>query len=112
AHPARGRTGPEVPGETGTAPIAAGICPLRPTGWVHEQQGDDRDDVRRDDVRRDDRGPAVVTRLGLRALGRATLARQFLLERAAVPVVDAVAHLCGLQAQEPQAPFVGLWSRL
>jgi len=29
-----------------------------------------------------------------------------------VPVLDAVAHLCGLQAQEPQEPFVGLWSRL
>jgi Winged helix DNA-binding domain len=54
----------------------------------------------------------VQTRLGLRALGRATLARQFLLERADVPVVDAVSHLCGLQAQEPQEPFAGLWSRL
>ena len=29
-----------------------------------------------------------------------------------LPVLDAVAHLCGLQAQEPQEPFVGLWSRL
>jgi hypothetical protein len=53
-----------------------------------------------------------VDRLGVRALGRATLARQFLLERADVPVLDAVAHLCGLQAQEPQEPFTGLWSRL
>ncbi|SNR54609.1 winged helix DNA-binding domain-containing protein [Actinomadura mexicana] len=50
--------------------------------------------------------------LGTRALNRATLARQLLLERADMPVGDAVAHLCGLQAQEPQAPFVGLWSRL
>jgi hypothetical protein len=54
----------------------------------------------------------VQTRLGVRALGRATLARQFLLERAGVPLVGAVAHLCGLQAQEPQEPFAGLWSRL
>ena len=54
----------------------------------------------------------MPTRLGARALGRATLARQFLLDRADVPVLDAVAHLCGLQAQEPQEPFVGLWSRL
>jgi winged helix DNA-binding protein len=55
---------------------------------------------------------AVQTRIGVRALGRATLARQFLLERVDVPVRDAVAHLCGLQAQEPQEPFAGLWSRL
>ncbi|MFE9006145.1 winged helix DNA-binding domain-containing protein [Streptomyces sp. NPDC007875] len=53
-----------------------------------------------------------MTVLGNRALGRATLARQLLLDRADVPVLDAVAHLCGMQAQEPQEPFVGLWSRL
>nr|WP_246425244.1 winged helix DNA-binding domain-containing protein [Streptomonospora nanhaiensis] len=47
-----------------------------------------------------------------RALNRATLARQLLLDRADMPVADAVAHLCGLQAQEPQEPFTGLWSRL
>ncbi|MFG2224910.1 winged helix DNA-binding domain-containing protein [Streptomyces sp. NPDC048644] len=35
-----------------------------------------------------------------------------LLERADVPAIDVVAHLGGLQAQEPQEPFVGLWSRL
>ncbi|MFC4946258.1 winged helix DNA-binding domain-containing protein [Pseudonocardia sp. GCM10023141] len=54
----------------------------------------------------------MVTRLGVRALNRATLARQFLLTRADVPVLDAVAQLGGLQAQEPQEPIVGLWSRL
>jgi hypothetical protein len=53
-----------------------------------------------------------MTVLDTRALNRATLARQLLLDRADVPVLDAVAHLCGLQAQEPQEPFVGLWSRL
>ncbi|CAM3312154.1 winged helix DNA-binding domain-containing protein [Kibdelosporangium persicum] len=52
------------------------------------------------------------TVLDARALNRATLARQLLLDRADLPVLDAVAHLCGLQAQEPQEPFVGLWSRL
>ncbi|MER0246077.1 winged helix DNA-binding domain-containing protein [Streptomyces sp. HSW2009] len=50
--------------------------------------------------------------LDTRALGRASLARQFLLAPADVPLIDAVAHLGGLQAQEPQEPFVGLWSRL
>ncbi|MEU4247642.1 winged helix DNA-binding domain-containing protein [Amycolatopsis sp. NPDC026612] len=53
-----------------------------------------------------------MTVLDTRALNRATLARQLLLERATLPVFDAVAHLGGLQAQEPQAPFTGLWSRL
>jgi hypothetical protein len=53
-----------------------------------------------------------VTVLGTRALGRAALARQFLLARADVPVLDAVAHLGGLQAQEPHEPYTGLWSRL
>jgi len=53
-----------------------------------------------------------VTVLDTRALNRATLARQLLLDHADLPVLDAVAHLCGLQAQEPQEPFVGLWSRL
>ncbi|GLY81262.1 winged helix DNA-binding domain-containing protein [Actinoallomurus iriomotensis] len=50
--------------------------------------------------------------LDARTLGRATLARQLLLDRADVPVLDAVARLGGLQAQEPQEPFAGLWSRL
>ncbi|MEK8104724.1 crosslink repair DNA glycosylase YcaQ family protein [Micromonospora sp. M12] len=53
-----------------------------------------------------------MTVLDRRALNRATLARQLLLDRAEMPVLDAVAHLGGLQAQEPQEPFVGLWSRL
>ncbi|QXE37041.1 winged helix DNA-binding domain-containing protein [Streptomyces sp. GMY02] len=53
-----------------------------------------------------------MTVLGTRALNRATLARQLLLDRADIPVLDAVAHLGGLQAQEPQEPFTGLWSRL
>ncbi|MFJ8113569.1 winged helix DNA-binding domain-containing protein [Streptomyces sp. NPDC096132] len=53
-----------------------------------------------------------MTVLDSRALNRATLARQLLLDRTDVPVLDAVAHLGGLQAQEPQEPFVGLWSRL
>ncbi|MCC5575476.1 AlkZ family DNA glycosylase, partial [Microtetraspora sp. AC03309] len=53
-----------------------------------------------------------MTVLDVRALNRATLARQLLLDHADMPALDAVAHLCGLQAQEPQEPFVGLWSRL
>jgi hypothetical protein len=50
--------------------------------------------------------------LTARALNRATLARQLLLERSLNTVLDAVAHLVGLQAQLPLNPYVGLWSRL
>ncbi|MCP2338673.1 winged helix DNA-binding domain-containing protein [Actinomadura rupiterrae] len=53
-----------------------------------------------------------MTVLDSRSLNRATLARQLLLERADTSVVGAVGHLCGVQAQEPQEPFVGLWSRV
>jgi hypothetical protein len=50
--------------------------------------------------------------LTLRELNRATLARQMLLERAALPVPAVIERLVGLQAQSPVAPYIGLWARL
>ena len=50
--------------------------------------------------------------LGARALNRATLARQLLLERAELAPLDAVRHLVGLQSQVPHNPYTALWSRL
>ena len=50
--------------------------------------------------------------LGPRALNRATLARQFLLERTDLAVADVVEHLVGLQAQTPHTWYFGLWSRI
>jgi hypothetical protein len=51
-------------------------------------------------------------RLTTRAVGRATLARQLLLERAGLPVVVATKRLFGLNAQDPNLPYLALWSRL
>ena len=45
-------------------------------------------------------------------LGRATLARQALLEPASGDVVSAIERFGGLQAQEAASPFVALWARL
>src|SRR5919204_2867847 len=55
--------------------------------------------------------PSVPT-LTLRELNRALLARQMLLERQKLGVVDAVERLGGLQAQWAPAPYVALWTRL
>ncbi|SRR5258707_2631209 len=52
--------------------------------------------------------------LTLRELNRATLARQLLLERAALAPLAAIKQLelAGLQGQLANPPYMGLWSRL
>jgi Winged helix DNA-binding domain len=47
-----------------------------------------------------------------RALNRALLARQMLLERAPVTVPEGLDRMAGLQAQYAPAMYVGLWSRV
>ncbi len=47
-----------------------------------------------------------------RALNRATLARQMLLQRESVDVLEAVRRIVAIQAQHPASPYVALWNRL
>ncbi len=47
-----------------------------------------------------------------RALNRALLARQLLLDRAATPIEEALEQVGGLQTQYAPSGYVGLWTRL
>ncbi|AKF09391.1 winged helix DNA-binding domain-containing protein [Sandaracinus amylolyticus] len=49
--------------------------------------------------------------LDTRALNRALLARQHLLEPTSLSPLALVEHLVGLQAQQPNDPYVALWTR-
>ena len=51
-------------------------------------------------------------RLSARELNRATLQRQWLLERRGATPAEAAGGLAGLQAQHANSPYIALWSRV
>ncbi len=54
----------------------------------------------------------MTRRISMREWNRTLLSRQFLLERVDLPAMEVLDRCVGLQSQEPQAAFFGLWSRI
>ncbi|GIH04125.1 hypothetical protein Rhe02_21920 [Rhizocola hellebori] len=54
----------------------------------------------------------MIDLLSTRALNRATLERQLLLSRAGLSIAQVLTRVVGMQAQNPNPPYYGLWARI
>ncbi len=54
----------------------------------------------------------MTDRISARELGRATLARQLLLDRSDLAPLDAIRRMAGLNGQDALEPYLMLWTRL
>ncbi|WP_018349446.1 winged helix DNA-binding domain-containing protein [Longispora albida] len=53
-----------------------------------------------------------MSTISLRGLNRTLLTRQYLAERTSTAPLDVIRHLVAVQGQEPNWPYVALWSRV
>ena len=99
-------------GDRGVGWASVPECPLKALAAMFPgTTNDSRDRIRRSVGGLECLGPVAEGVLTRRELNRATLARQLLLDREPLSPTAVIERLFGMQAQSPQAPYIGIWTR-